>query len=52
MTEEASSHMEVVTTIAQHTASGASSAAEATGDPACLAEEMQHSLGRFKLRDA
>ena len=49
-TDEVSSHMEAVATIARHTSAGASTTARATEELASLAQEMQRTLGRFKLR--
>jgi methyl-accepting chemotaxis protein len=50
VTEEVSSNMEAVATIARQTAGSASAATRSTDDLAQLAQEMSRSLGRFKLR--
>lgn len=49
-TEEVSSHMEAVATIARQTSVGASTTAGATQELADLAQTMQRTLSRFKLR--
>jgi methyl-accepting chemotaxis protein len=50
VTDQVSSNMEAVATIARQTAGSASATTLATDDLAHLAQEMRRSLGRFKLR--